>query len=554
MTLDTSTNQPGDAQSPFSGQKPEFPVTRPDYTQDAQALSKSARKRQRKNLAYGLGFLAPNILGFLAFTAIPLVIAMYMAFTNWDVGMHNNPERREPLRFVGLENFIRLIQMPQFWQYLGNTLFFMMGMPFSIAGSLFAAILLSKDLKGGSNRTWTILIAGAVLVASTLMLVAWGASGTAMAMLIAGLTGMILIGGTAGGTTVYRTLFYVPHFTAGVATYLLWKKLFVPDTGPIAAAVQPVLTSIEGVVRASPPAAVQSGFVICMLLGAALIFLGLGRLRRYWEDGEIGAAGVLLSAALLMVPVALVGRWYGFDLYAEDPATGSRSMDLGWGSIWLLGSTALILVYHILRALRADHEFVEKRQPWLGVGTGLMFAATVMVAVFVMIGLGPVFHNLPTWATTGDGLKTPAWLADVHWAKPSLMIMGFWGAIGSNNMLLYLAALTNVPQELYEAADIDGASRFQRFWSVTWPQLAPTTFFVVVMGVIGGLQGGFEMARVMTQGGPAGQTTTLAYFIYKEGFETGRLGFSSAVAWTLFLMVFVVTLFNWKFGNKYVND
>ena len=84
------------------------------------------------------------------------------------------------------------------------------------------------------------------------------------------------------------------------------------------------------------------------------------------------------------------------------------------------------------------------------------------------------------------------------------MFVSFWGAVGSNTMLLYLAALTNVPGELYEAADIDGARPFDRFWNVTWPQLAPTTFFVVVMSMIGGLQGGFEMVRTMTSGGPAG--------------------------------------------------
>ena len=125
-----------------------------------------------------------------------------------------------------------------------------------------------------------------------------------------------------------------------------------------------------------------------------------------------------------------------------------------------------------------------------------------------------------------------------------MMIMGFWAAVGSNNMLLYLAGLSNVPQDLYEAADIDGAGRFQRFWHVTWPQLAP----------ICGLQGGFERARVMTNGGPAGATTTLSYYVYTEGFETGRLGYASAVAWALFALVFTVTMFNWKFGNRYVND
>ena len=134
------------------------------------------------------------------------------------------------------------------------------------------------------------------------------------------------------------------------------------------------------------------------------------------------------------------------------------------------------------------------------------------------------------------------------------MIMGLWASIGSNNMLLYIAGLTNIPPELYEAADIDGASKFQRFWNITWPQLAPITFFIFIMSVIGGLQGGFETARTMTKGGPAGSTTTLSYFIYTQGFETGRFGSASGVAWTLFAMVLVVTLLNWKFGSRYVND
>lgn len=164
------------------------------------------------------------------------------------------------------------------------------------------------------------------------------------------------------------------------------------------------------------------------------------------------------------------------------------------------------------------------------------------------------FWRCPAWRARPDGLTAPKWLSDYYWAKPSLMIMGFWAAIGSNNMLLYLAGLSGVSQELYEAADIDGASPFQRFWNVTWPQLSNVTFFILIMSIMGGLQGGFETARTMTRGGPAGSTTTLAYYIYSEGFESGRLGYASAVAWTLFVMVFCVTLFNWKFGNKYTND
>jgi multiple sugar transport system permease protein len=127
-------------------------------------------------------------------------------------------------------------------------------------------------------------------------------------------------------------------------------------------------------------------------------------------------------------------------------------------------------------------------------------------------------------------------------------------------MLLYLAALSNVPQSLVEAASIDGASKWQTFWNVTWPQLAPTTFFCVIMGTIGGLQGGFEAARVMTgtngatPGGPAGSTTTLAFYMYQRAFLDFRFGFASAIAWVTFAMIFIVTLIQWRSGNKYVND
>ena len=121
-------------------------------------------------------------------------------------------------------------------------------------------------------------------------------------------------------------------------------------------------------------------------------------------------------------------------------------------------------------------------------------------------------------------------------------------------MLLYLAGISNIPPELYEAADIDGANKLQRFWNVTWPQLAPTTFFIVIMSTIAGLQGGFEQARVMTNGGPAGTTKTLAYYVYEKAFEELELGYASAIAWVLFLMVFVLTALNWRLGNRYVND
>jgi multiple sugar transport system permease protein len=135
-------------------------------------------------------------------------------------------------------------------------------------------------------------------------------------------------------------------------------------------------------------------------------------------------------------------------------------------------------------------------------------------------------------------------------ARDALIIMGIWIAIGGNNMLLYIAGISNIPEELVEAAQLDGAGSWAVFRHVTWPQLAPTTFFIVVMSFIGGLQGGFEQARVMTQGGPAGTTTTIAYYIYTKAFEEFQIGYASALSWILFSIIFVITIVNWRLGHR----
>jgi multiple sugar transport system permease protein len=158
-----------------------------------------------------------------------------------------------------------------------------------------------------------------------------------------------------------------------------------------------------------------------------------------------------------------------------------------------------------------------------------------------LLGLQPE-HLHSSWQFFGLG------------ARDAIIIMGIWTVAGGNTMLLYIAALANVPPDLYEAASLDGAGRWQSFRTVTWPQLAPTTFFVVVMSLIGGLQGGFEQARIMTNGGPAGTTTTLSYYIYTKAFEEFQVGYASAVSWILFAMIFAFTLFYWRVGSKDVTE
>jgi multiple sugar transport system permease protein len=497
--------------------------------------------KNRRNLAIGLSFLAPNILGFLSFTVIPLALSLFLAFSNWDLRLHNI-FKTEAIRFVGIENFRRLLSDPDFWRFLGNTLFLMMGIPFSITGSLIIAMLLSKDLSGGAKPIRARLLIGGLIVASAVLLAAVGMGATAMTLLLVSVASLMLIGGISGGSAVYRTLFYLPHFTAGVAVFILWGKLYNPNTGPINAALKGPLESLTMAVRHSPAGLFSVVAWVLLALAALAAVKILIHFSRQWRDGDLGTRASILPAAFVLLPLALGQSW----LAGKGGALGVLS------PIHLAGAAVLLTLVILIACCLKGRDFTCPGGE--GFGGAAIVALGGMTLEFLLIGLSMLTYGLPAMASESQGLTPPEWLASIHWAKPAIMIMGFWAAIGSNNMLLYLAGLSNVPQELYEACDIDGANRGQRFWNVTWPQLAPTTFFIVVMSTIGGLQGGFEMARTMTQGGPAGATTTLSYFVFTEGFETGRLGFASATAWTLFLMVFTLTIFNWKFGNRYVND
>ncbi len=150
-------------------------------------------------------------------------------------------------------------------------------------------------------------------------------------------------------------------------------------------------------------------------------------------------------------------------------------------------------------------------------------------------------------------LKGPNWLTDEAWAKPALIIMGVWQSVGGYNMILYLAALQGVPRDFYEAAEIDGANSWQKFWAVTWPQISPTTFFIATMSIIGGFQAGFDPAYIMTGGGPNGATTTIIYYIYNNAFEWQQMGYAAAISWVLFLVILGITVVKWKVFGKLVH-
>jgi multiple sugar transport system permease protein len=140
------------------------------------------------------------------------------------------------------------------------------------------------------------------------------------------------------------------------------------------------------------------------------------------------------------------------------------------------------------------------------------------------------------------GGKPPGWLTDPAWAKPALILMSAWGV--GNSMIIYLAGLQDVPEALYEAAEIDGASKWQQFCHVTLPMLMPVVYFNLVMGIIGALQT-FTQVFIMTDGtngSPAQSTLMYAPYLFATAFFDLRMGYASALAWVLFCIIALLTL------------
>lgn len=137
------------------------------------------------------------------------------------------------------------------------------------------------------------------------------------------------------------------------------------------------------------------------------------------------------------------------------------------------------------------------------------------------------------------------WLADPNLALPALILMGIWGGTGAT-MVIYLAGLQSIPEEMYDAAKVDGANALQRLLYITIPLLRPTTFFLFVTGIIGAFQI-FTEVYIMTNGGPLNRTTTIGYYLYTNAFRELDMGYATAMAFVLFGMIFSFTLLQWKF-------
>lgn len=288
----------------------------------------------------GYLYLVPNFSGVALFVVLPVCFSLVLSFCRWNL-------LTWPPRFVGLNNYMRLVKDTHFWRYTFNTVFFMLGIPIGMLSSLLLAMLLNQKLR---LRTF------------------------------------------------YRTVLFLPTFTAGVALCMLWKWLLNKDFG------------------------------------------------------------------LVNVSLRLLGDFLGAGVAGVD---------------------------------------------WLG----------------------------SPWA-----------------ARFAFILMGFWTGVGGYNMVLYLAALQNIDLELYEAADIDGAGWWARFRYIIWPLVSPTTFFILIISVIAGFQGGFEAVYILARGTTVeSSVTTINYYIYTNAYLAYKMGYASSISWFLFVLVFAFTLINWRYAQRRVH-
>ncbi|MEK5160927.1 sugar ABC transporter permease [Paenibacillus sp. FSL R5-0527] len=216
--------------------------------------------------------------------------------------------------------------------------------------------------------------------------------------------------------------------------------------------------------------------------------------------------------------------------------------DLFYQSLKVTFVFALVSVplYQILSLLAAM--LLNMRSRGMKLFRLIYFMPSVIPAVAVSMMWVMIFnpeYGILNRALALFGIQGPAWLQDPSYALGALIVMGIWG-IG-NTIIIYLSGLQGVPEEMYEAAELDGAGRLRRFSSITLPMISPTIFFNLIMGIIGGFQY-FTQAFVMTNGGPLNSTLFYNLYLYNKAFQDYEMGYASALSWILFVIILVFTL------------
>lgn len=286
--------------------------------------------------------------------------------------------------------------------------------------------------------------------------------------------------------------------------------------------------------------------------------------RRYDLDGYLFLAPDLVGTLLFAVAPVFAALGLGF--FAWDVLTAPRFVGLANyqtlandevfrevlrnTTVFVLGSVPVRTILALLLAIALNQGIRG-----VAIFRGAFFLPTITSAVAAAVVWRWIYE--PNFGLLNSALYAlgvahpPNWLSSPIWAMPALIILSVWQGIGFQ-MVIFLAGLQAIPAHLYEAAAIDGANAWTRFRHITLPLISPTTFFVVVISIIGSYQV-FDQAFILTEGGPGYATTTLVTYIYTYAFQFFKMGYASAIAWILFLIVLTLTLIQFALQRRWVH-
>lgn len=247
--------------------------------------------------------------------------------------------------------------------------------------------------------------------------------------------------------------------------------------------------------------------------------------------------------------IAPVKTWVGFDNYARL-LTSARFWKVFTNTFYFaLGTVTLSMLGGLVLAL-----LLNRKVRGRAVFRTLIFSPYVTTTAAVALLWVWIFdpnYGLINWLLSWVGIAGPRWLTSTEWAMPAIILMSAWRTMGYS-MVIFLAGLTAIPRDLYEAASIDGAGGWAALRYITIPLLSPTTFFLMVTSLIGALQE-FDSVAVMTAGGPVDATKVFNYFIFEQAFVVFRAGYAAAVATSLFLVILVLTIVQLRLSRRWVH-
>ena len=242
-------------------------------------------------------------------------------------------------------------------------------------------------------------------------------------------------------------------------------------------------------------------------------------------------------------------QWVGLDNYISLLSSAETWQILGHTLLYLIGYLPLVFFGGLLIAVALNRKLKAR---------GLLRAAYFVPVVTSWVAVALVWQWLlnPSNGLVNHvlgilHLPQPGWWTDPAWAMPSVILASAWKDLGFV-MVILLAGLQAIPQEIEEAAMVDGANAWRRFWSVTFPLLTPSIFFVLIISLINGFQV-FDQVNVMTGGGPSGASQVVVGKIYDLSFRYGEAGMASALSWILFAIILGITAVQMHGQKKWVN-